>query len=301
MLRILMIEDDEDFLSVLRDAVVELDPKHEVQTTKDGLRAYLLARTQESDVILADYHLPSMSGFELIEGLRKHVKRPSTPIIIVTGNPDLAREELKGYPNIEIIEKFEAIEKVPERLQVLDREFCRDRTAKTGTNENPCTPPESSVDSEDLAFHEISEHLQSILAGYLPDVQPQLGALQSARDFLQGISIKNRYLATLEFEDPISGKQLLAVAADQTSLHYLNPRTKPHLTLMEFCTIMPRMLLSSPGRKLLQEPKLITEMGASLFPYREGHAAKLILVSGPPEVAIWLMHVAERISPCQAS
>jgi signal transduction histidine kinase/ActR/RegA family two-component response regulator len=82
-LRILLIEDSEDILFLLR---IELETLgHAVSTAADGSRGLELARTFHPDLIISDIKMPGLNGYELIREIRASEELKNTPAIALTG------------------------------------------------------------------------------------------------------------------------------------------------------------------------------------------------------------------------
>ncbi len=82
---ILCIDDDVPLVQILARKLT-LDG-YQVRTASD--RQAILAELQKlpsPDLILLDVGLPGMSGFEILEKLRKHPKLGSVPVILLTGH-----------------------------------------------------------------------------------------------------------------------------------------------------------------------------------------------------------------------
>ncbi len=81
MMRILLIEDDEDFRGVLRTA---LEIKgFEVAQAGDGEEGIRVFRHQGADLVLCDLFMPQKDGLEMIRELRRNF--PGVKIIAMSG------------------------------------------------------------------------------------------------------------------------------------------------------------------------------------------------------------------------
>ncbi len=87
--RILIVDDDEDTLQLLKERIEELDLFSLVPTidlAQDGLKALPLLREQSYDLILIDYLMPKLGGLQLIETIRNEEgKNRLTPILCLSG------------------------------------------------------------------------------------------------------------------------------------------------------------------------------------------------------------------------
>jgi DNA-binding response OmpR family regulator len=83
--RILIVDDDPDILSSLQTLFA--DTGAEVKTARDGSAAVEAAGTTDPDLVVLDALLPKMSGFLVLEKLKKAGKQGTKPfVIMITGN-----------------------------------------------------------------------------------------------------------------------------------------------------------------------------------------------------------------------
>lgn len=80
---VLLVEDDDP----LRRCLTELLDAHgmRVQAVADGRSAIDLARSTRPDFSLLDFHLPGMTGLEVLRSLQREFERP-IPSIMMSGN-----------------------------------------------------------------------------------------------------------------------------------------------------------------------------------------------------------------------
>jgi Response regulators consisting of a CheY-like receiver domain and a winged-helix DNA-binding domain len=95
--KVLLVEDDDSFRIIIKDTL-ELTSKYEVFDAKNGSEGYKAFKSFKPDVIVTDVDMPVMSGFEMIEKIRK--EDPDIPVIITTGMTE-AKDIGRGY-NLEI-------------------------------------------------------------------------------------------------------------------------------------------------------------------------------------------------------
>ncbi len=91
--KILIVEDDETLLDVLRYNLVK--ESYIVVTAADGIRALDIARMEKPDLIILDIMLPGLNGFEVCRILRKEM---TVPILMLTAK----QEEIDKVVGLEI-------------------------------------------------------------------------------------------------------------------------------------------------------------------------------------------------------
>ena len=89
---VLLADDDEDFRAVLAETLAE--DGHEVIAVPNGAAALTLledaarGRARPPDLLVLDLLMPSMSGLEVLQKLRKSARWASLPVLVVTGVND---------------------------------------------------------------------------------------------------------------------------------------------------------------------------------------------------------------------
>lgn len=93
-IHILLVEDNPGDVLLVRKALEEVHPEHELTLTEDGLEAlqYLLRQppyqaATRPDLVLLDLNLPRMSGQELIDLLAPMSAMKSIPLVVLTSSP----------------------------------------------------------------------------------------------------------------------------------------------------------------------------------------------------------------------
>ena len=99
--RILVVDDNEMVLRVLRDGIVLYCEGCHILVASGAESALEQIRAQTVDLILTDYWMPGMNGLELARTVRQ--LSPETRIVVMTGLP--SREILDG-PEIASLEGF---------------------------------------------------------------------------------------------------------------------------------------------------------------------------------------------------
>jgi len=95
MKKILIVEDDQTLRETLMAALVS--ENFEVLSSSDGAEGYRIGSKEKVDLIVLDYVLPTMNGFEICKKLR--MEGISTPIIFLTGEK---KEELDRIIGLEL-------------------------------------------------------------------------------------------------------------------------------------------------------------------------------------------------------
>jgi CheY-like chemotaxis protein len=82
----------------------------EVAEAKDGEDALNMIRPDPlPDIVSTDLMMPFVTGMELIRRLRAEPRTAKIPIVVVSGNPEAARElEMEGLVNAIIRKPFDA-------------------------------------------------------------------------------------------------------------------------------------------------------------------------------------------------
>ncbi len=93
-LKILLIDDDPDFLERSKQFWTEEDKEVEITTMDSGKSALGNIKQNEYDAIVADYRMPEINGLELLEELKD--LNIDTPFVMITGkgNEDVAMEAI---------------------------------------------------------------------------------------------------------------------------------------------------------------------------------------------------------------
>ncbi len=82
--KLLVVDDNDDILSVIRTQFKISTPDLELITLQDPKEVLKIARKETPDVILLDVILPGMTGFEVCNLLKAHENTKHIPIIMMT-------------------------------------------------------------------------------------------------------------------------------------------------------------------------------------------------------------------------
>lgn len=90
---LLIVDDEPDNLRILSSLLRE---EHQVIVAKSGHQALTLAQDMQPDLILLDVVMPNMTGFEVIEILKKQTSTQDIPVIFITGLQS-SKDETLGF------------------------------------------------------------------------------------------------------------------------------------------------------------------------------------------------------------
>jgi signal transduction histidine kinase/CheY-like chemotaxis protein len=95
--RVLVIDDDEDF-GLLLTRMLEANPvrRYQVTYTASGLQGLTLVERHAPDLVFLDLKMPDVDGLQIIARMRSNPERRNLPIIAVSGEDELRREETVG-------------------------------------------------------------------------------------------------------------------------------------------------------------------------------------------------------------
>ncbi|WP_019506995.1 response regulator [Pleurocapsa sp. PCC 7319] len=143
--KILVIDDSK----VIRMRVKDMLPEgnFDVIEAKDGLEGFNLIRTENPNLIMLDFLLPKMSGWEVYQEIQKQQKYRSIPLVLMSGRKEEVTDKLP-----EPFEYFAFVEKPFDREQLVDA--IRDSMVKakkqpqglsTGLSEESSSPPSADI------------------------------------------------------------------------------------------------------------------------------------------------------------
>jgi DNA-binding response OmpR family regulator len=88
--KVLLVEDDESVRQLVR---VTLDMNgYEVVEAKDGLEGLLMLDMHRPDAVVLDLMMPDLGGERMLAQLRATEETKRTPVVIITGKPEVAPE-----------------------------------------------------------------------------------------------------------------------------------------------------------------------------------------------------------------
>jgi DNA-binding response OmpR family regulator len=92
MAAILIVEDDYLWVTMIQDILLDAvkdNPRHNNTFTFDSAneagKALLMIQTNHYDLVITDYYMAKMDGFELVHEIRKIKSSAELPVIVLTG------------------------------------------------------------------------------------------------------------------------------------------------------------------------------------------------------------------------
>lgn len=117
---ILIVDDDPMYIDLVSNL---LETQHcQVLAAKDGAKALGLLEKNKVDLIVSDVEMPTMSGFEFQQRVRKIDRYAATPFVFLTGTTDTHKlEQARKLPNTRVIQKVNLVHDLLDVLGGLDR------------------------------------------------------------------------------------------------------------------------------------------------------------------------------------
>ena len=111
--KILVIDDSK----VIRMRVKDMLPEgnFEIIEAKDGLEGFNLIRTENPNLIMLDFLLPKMSGWEVYQEIQKQLQYRSIPLVLMSGRKEEVTDKIP-----EPFEYFSFVEKPFDKEQLVD-------------------------------------------------------------------------------------------------------------------------------------------------------------------------------------
>lgn len=88
MARILIVDDEPDIRFMMR--LIFEGAGHQVTEARHGVAALKFVKAGHTDLVTTDVMMPMMDGIELIRRLRSDPETEAIPILVVSGNSELA-------------------------------------------------------------------------------------------------------------------------------------------------------------------------------------------------------------------
>jgi len=136
--KILVVDDSK----VIRMRVRDMLPQgnFEVLEAKDGIEGLNLIRQERPNLIMLDFILPRLSGWEVFQELQKAPELQTIPLVLMSGRKEEVTDKLQ-----EPFEHFEFIEKPFETKQLVEAIKAAMSKAKRPRRQSGNSPPSTSV------------------------------------------------------------------------------------------------------------------------------------------------------------
>ncbi len=164
--KILVIDDSK----VIRMRVREMLPagNFEVLEAKDGIEGLNLIRQEHPNLIMLDFLLPKMSGWEVFQQIQTHSELQTIPLVLMSGRKEEVTEKIT-----EPFEYFAFVEKPFEKKQLVDaikeamiKVKSRPTSPPPTVPASPASPDSSSASAEEIeALNEKIERMQAEIDG----------------------------------------------------------------------------------------------------------------------------------------
>jgi CheY-like chemotaxis protein len=182
--KILVIDDSRVIRKTVRDMLPEGD--FEVIEAKDGLEGINFVETEHPELIMLDFILPKMSGWDVFQQIQAHPEFQKIPLVLMSGKKEEVTSKIS-----EPFEFFEFIEKPFDRVVLAEAirvAMTKARKARPRLAELPGSV--ATVSEPQVSTDEVS-HLQA----QLDRAQAQIAAIQAAsRTEMQ--ELQAQFLAT---------------------------------------------------------------------------------------------------------
>ena len=108
-IKILVVDDFATMRKVVRNLLKQVGYEDIVEA-EDGVMALRALKSQKIDVIISDWNMPNMSGFELLKAIRDDSELAKTPFLMVTAEAlqDNVVAAVKAGVNEYIVKPFTA-------------------------------------------------------------------------------------------------------------------------------------------------------------------------------------------------
>lgn len=113
-LRILLVDDEPDFLELMKTRISGWG--YEVVTAGTGTQALEVFKKDSPGIVILDYRMPDMDGMTALKEIHKIA--PGMPVIMFTAHPDIAaQQDAKKLGVSAFIPKLSAYQDVPAALK----------------------------------------------------------------------------------------------------------------------------------------------------------------------------------------
>lgn len=104
--RILIVDDDEGLLSVMKSAFERMNC--EVLLATNGAEALEIVKREELTVVISDVRMPKMNGVQLLEAI--NALNLDLPVIIMSGHSDYSEDDIDERDGVVLLEKVFSVQ-----------------------------------------------------------------------------------------------------------------------------------------------------------------------------------------------
>lgn len=167
--KVIVIDDS----AVIRNMVRDMLPKgnFEVLEAKDGLQGINLIRQERPTLIMLDFLLPRMSGWEVYQQIQSSAELQTIPLVLMSGRKEEVAEKLQ-----EPFEYFEFVQKPFDQKGLIDAI----KLAMTKAKRRPAaiaTPASTATGSADAAEIEALNQKIAKMQAEIDGLKKQMGQL----------------------------------------------------------------------------------------------------------------------------
>jgi excisionase family DNA binding protein len=115
--RIMMIDDDEDFLVLMQQAILEQLPRAQVSLFSNAYDALVALGANPPDLLVLDLKMPNIDGLEVCRRLKSNQRTRALPILIVSAHESMQyRQTLNELGVTEVYPKSMSVLEIANRI-----------------------------------------------------------------------------------------------------------------------------------------------------------------------------------------
>lgn len=104
--RVLVVDDMPVFRKLMEGIVASAAEGAEIVSASDGHEALAMLARHDVDLVVSDYHMPGMTGGELVKKIRRESNSPDVPVVIfTTETDDRRRKEALSHDRVRWVQK----------------------------------------------------------------------------------------------------------------------------------------------------------------------------------------------------
>lgn len=151
--KILVIDDSKVIRMRVKDMLP--DGNFDVIEAKDGLEGFKLIRTEKPNLIMLDFLLPKMSGWEVYQEIQKQQQLRTIPLVLMSGRKEEVTDKMS-----EPFENFAFVEKPFDREQLV--QAIREAMSKAKKLSQAQDTISSGVDNSDSEVAALRSEIKSL-------------------------------------------------------------------------------------------------------------------------------------------